>query len=271
MAKSNKKSQNTENNSATDKLTLEEAEEEKNKEMLALIDLVNIVRYSKNKIKSDLAFKKILEVLDPKIKQLSYQFIIPGYSKEDNYQEALFALRYKAIKDYDQSRSNLGPISKFDNFAMLCMRRHLSTKYKASCQNKSVTLNKAKSIDQDRSSSSKSEDNLFLSDIIPQKNSDVAKKVQDKEHFNIFMSKLFHRLSEFERQILKLYEHKYSYSEMIDIINRKYGKDSVEVKSVDNALSRIKRKSIESMKKILKDEGCTTEEIKKFFSKKRKK
>lgn len=228
---------------------------------LLFIKLVNIVRKSKNKERSNEAFDKILELLKSKINRMSKKFKIPGCSDQDVYQESLYALRYKAIKDYDSKKSNISSISRFDTFAMLCIRRHLSTEYKSSHRNKSITLNKAQSIDQDRARSSRSEDNLFLSDIIQQKNSDVAKKVQDNEYFKNLMTKIYEKLSDFEKQVLKLYKCRYTYDEMIKILNKKNKKKDADVRSIDNALMRIKAKSLKVLKKIMKDEGMEDGEI----------
>jgi len=267
-SKKNAKNKKTKiSNKDKKKKNIEDDTKEEEVAVLELIKLVNTVRRSKNKQKSDDAFTQIIEILSPKIKQLCYQFNIPGCSFEDVYQEAVVALRFKAIKDYDQTRSNLGPISKFDRFAMLCMRRHLSTKLKASYQNKSITLNKAQSIDQDRSSSSKSEDHLFLSDIIFQKNGDVSENIEDKEYFTVLMNRLNQKLSSFEKQVLKLYGYKYSYNEMVTILNKNLRKNKIEVKSVDNGLTRVKSKAYKIFKKMLEDEGFSQSDILKMFEK----
>jgi DNA-directed RNA polymerase specialized sigma24 family protein len=220
------------------------------KEILLLIELVEIVRRSRKKTKADIAFSEITKILKIKIDQLVYRFTIPGSQQQDVRQEALFALRYKAIKDYDQSRSLMKDISPFDKFAMLCMRRHLATKLKAAFQNKSRALTDAVSLDRDRGSSERSEENLFLSDIIPHPGKDVAEQIKDKEYFRLLMGHLCQKLSSFEKEVLRLYSHRYSYNEIADIINRRYKKKMIEVKSIDNALSRIKNKAKDVVEKF---------------------
>ena len=215
---------------------------EKDEQGSLLVNLVNVVRNSRKKDKSDDAFLKITEILKTKIDQLVYKFRIPGHNQQDIKQEALFALRYKAIKDYDQTRSTIKKVSPFDKFAMLCMRRHLSTRLKASFQNKSIALNRAVSIDSDRGSFSRDEENLFLSDIILHPDGDVSESTMKKEVFYILMRTLYVRLSDFEKQVLKLYSCKYSYNEIAEIIYGKGKNNQAAIKSIDNSLSRIKLK-----------------------------
>ena len=220
--------------------------EESHKRILLFIKLVNKIRRSKNNKDIDIAFDKILLMMKERISQISYKFKIPGFSAQDVFQEALFALRYKAIKDYDQRRSNIDVISPFDRFAMLCIRRHLSTKLKASYQNKSRVLNSSISLDQDRNvSNSGGDDVLFLADILPRTDKDIISELDEKEYRSLLFSKLFSKLSFFEKKVLRLYLQRYSYQEIRDIINKNKKAHRINVKSVDNALSRVKYKARE--------------------------
>ena len=100
------------------------------------VELVEIVRRSRIKTKSNAAYQEIEKRMKTKLQQIAFKFNIPGMNNEDIYQEALFALRYKAVKDYNADRGNdTGPYP-FDKFAILCIRRHLATSLKASYQNK---------------------------------------------------------------------------------------------------------------------------------------
>jgi RNA polymerase sporulation-specific sigma factor len=218
---------------------------------LDFVALVDIVRKSRNNDRTNKAFNEIERRMRPRLRQISYKFTIPGSSQADVFQEALFALRYKAIKDYDKTRGNdTGPYP-FEKFAVLCVRRHLSTKLKASYQNKSKVLNLSISLDQDRNDGS--ENNLFLANIVPCTEGGVLETVGDNEYHKRLFSQLFKKLSDFEKQVFVLYVQKRSYEEISDIINAKLKKSKkrhrANVKSVDNALSRIKNKSREIFKK----------------------
>jgi RNA polymerase sporulation-specific sigma factor len=209
---------------------------------LTYTQLVDIVRKSRNESHKNLAFNEIEKRMTVKIKQISYRFRIPGSNVKDVYQESLYALRYKAIKDYDETRGNdTGPYP-FDKFAVLCIRRHLSTKLKSSYQNKKKVLNSSISLDQDRSDSS--DDSLVLSDIVHSQDGSVLDDIEHSEYFKNLFKKLYEKLSKFEKQVFLLYIEKYSYDEISDKINKdKKTKTKINVKSVDNALSRIKHKA----------------------------
>jgi len=215
--------------------------DERKKEILDYISLVDTVRRSRNKVVADKAFEEIVKRLEVKIQQFAHSYRIPGCEPEDIYAEAMLALKYKAIQDYDQTRSDLRDISPFDKFAMLCIRRHLSTKRKSSYQNKHKALNTASSLNEDRSSGSNSDDSLCLSDIVPQNNKDILKTIYTKEHYRMLLTRLVSKLSDFEKEVFIWYCKKLSYEQITEKINS--GKrNKVPVKSIDNAISRIKQK-----------------------------
>ena len=201
------------------KTNLAETKDDKDKEVrreeiLLYIKLVDGVRKSKNKVEEDLNFGEIVELLDPRIKKVSNRFdrLTPGVSSADVYQEALYALRYKAIKDYDQSRCNHSDISPFDHFAMMCITRHLSTKLKASFQNRSKILNLSVSLNQDQNNNEDS--NLYLCDIVTDDEEDVLHCLTKNEYNRKLLVNLFKKLSKFEKQVFVHYAHGDSYSDI---------------------------------------------------------
>lgn len=210
-------------------------------ENLRFIELIEIVRTTKNpKIEND-AFIEIYERLKPRIQKMTNRFTIPGLNHDDIMQEALLALRIKAIKDYDQERGNGEGPAPFDRFALLCIRRHLSTEFKSSLQNnRKKVLNQSLSLDQE---SKGSDDDLSLSSIIPSVDGDILSGLQEREYFRNLMTNLVKHLSRFEREVLGLYAQRLSYEEIADKINERRVKIKVNVKGVDNALSRIKKKA----------------------------
>lgn len=221
-------------------------------------DLVDIVRsrgrVDKNKVNA--AYNEIHYRMKTKIGYLVRKFYIPGHTVDDINQEALFALRYKAIPDYKKEVIGKNGPYPFDKFAVLCIRRHLSTLLKTCYQNKQKTLNTSLSLDQDRNDSS--EEALFLVDIIPRTEGTILEELGDKEYHNFLFNKLYEKLSKFEKQVFLLYSQRYSYEEMAVLIRRKAKKDGTKnqkkktkdiVKSVDNALSRMKQKAKEIFQK----------------------
>ena len=225
------------------------------------IELIDVIRKSRKKDKVNEAFSEILLMLDPKIKQIIYRFNIAGFSYDDIYQEAQIALRYKAIKDYDQTRgSGEGPYP-FDKFAILCIRRHLSTILKSSYQNKKRALNFSVSLDQDRnvngSQNSSLDDFMTLIEIYPQTKGSVLDNVEKKEYYKSLFQSVFDKLSDFEKEVFVLYVQKYSYEEMAKIINKnnkKNNKPKVDIKSIDNSLMRLKLKGKKILKSFEKEE-----------------
>ena len=217
------------------------------------VELVYLIRKKTrrgkiSKIKINEAFEELLRRIHSRIMQIVMQFRIPGFSHDDIYQEALSALRYKAIPDYDQEKIGSGP-NPFDKFASLCIRRHLSTVQKQSWQVKRKVLNTSISLDQDRNTNS--DEQLFLSDIIAITDGNILKSIGDKEYYKQLFGSLFTKLSKFEKIVFKLYIQKYSYDEMAEIINKNMSnKEYINVKSIDNALSRIKQKGIMVFKKF---------------------
>lgn len=211
-------------------------------EILSFSKVIDRVRKPKNAKDAEEAFNIILKALDQRIKSLCFKFRIHGLDHSDIYQEALYALRYKAIKDYDRLRGATGGWAPFDRFALLCIRRHLATELKSSHQIRKIPLNTAKSLDQDNNIGG--DDDLSLINIVPRTEGDVGSQVADKEYMRKIYTALFEKMSPFEKQVFILFVKKCSYEEISEIINeRKNTKINVDIKSVDNALSRIKEKA----------------------------
>jgi RNA polymerase sporulation-specific sigma factor len=218
-------------------------------EILYYIKLINKIRRSKDEQKINEAFTLVIKGLDPKIKKICNRYRIPGHDFDDIYAEALFALRYKAIKDYDEDRgSGEGPAA-FDRFALLCIRRHLATTLKTAHQNRKKILNGCIPLHQDNRSSG--DDDLSLINILPATKGDILTEVQQSEEFKTLVNNLLKKLSKFEKNVFYLYARQYTYEEIADIINGKFPqKDVVDIKGVDNALSRIKNKGKTLMKRV---------------------
>lgn len=185
-------------------------------------------------------FKDIVDQINPLITKIVNKFNIPGYEKSDLYQEALVALRFKAIKDFKTDRIIGDDMIGFEKFAALCTKRHLSTLLKTSFQNKKFALNSSISI---HAESKNNEDDFNLADIMDSGEADSIEKAERKEEFRILLAKLIDGLSDFEKKVLMLYAQKFSYKEISDFINSSNSGIRVNIKGVDNALSRIKTKA----------------------------
>ena len=228
-------------------------------EVIYYIKLVDIVRRSSNPVEVNDAFRLISEGLDQKIKKVASRFKIPGHSRDDIYQECLCALRWKAIKDYDVERgTEPGKPARFDRFALICVRRHLATTLKTAYQNRHRIQNESKSLDQDRG---KSNDELSLVNLVCGQDGNVLGDIERKEFFKVFISKLMSHLSIFEKQVFYLYAQQHTYEEIAKMINAKQ-KTRIKIKSIDNALSRIKAKVWELAERL---QGQYAEELKQYM------
>lgn len=247
--KTGKKQKVKQNISSVVKLETAEAIDARTEEQqknLRCLQLINIVRKSKDENKANRAFQELVGMLIPKIQKVVNRFNIPGYDSSDILQEALYALRYKAVKDYDKERGNGDGPAPFDKFALLCIRRHLATEFKSSYQNKKRVLNQSVSIDKEtnNNNSQSSDSEIYLSNIISDnKMPDVLSQVSENEYFENLQTLLYNNLSKFEREVYLLYAQKFSYEEIAQKINDKRNKILVNIKGVDNALSRIKHKA----------------------------
>jgi len=216
-------------------------------EKLGYEELVEVVRGRARNDRKNKAYNEIEKRIKVKVFYITRQFYIPGFNYDDILQEALYALRFKAIPDYDKTRGRDNKPYPFDKFAMLCIRRHLSTILKSSFRNKEKALNTSFSLDQDRSSHD--DENLYLVDILSGSSGPLVEEIGQKEYYNNLVKGLYSRLSKLEKNVFILYTCRYSYDEITFKINKFYkskgGKKTVNVKSVDNALSRIKIKAKE--------------------------
>ena len=203
--------------------------------------LIESVRGTGDESEINQSFEEILEKLRPRIQRMVNKFSIRGLDSFDVMQEALYALRYKAIKDYDETRGTIQGVAPFDRFALLCIRRHLSTEFKSSLQNnRKKVLNESISLNAE---SQGNNDELSLINIIASQDGNVLDDIQEKEYFQGLMGNLLKGLSKFEREVLVLYAQRFTYEEIADRINEKRIKIKVNVKGIDNALSRIKNKA----------------------------
>lgn len=228
-------------------------EQVESKYNLKCIKLINCIKKEKTVESANQAFEELLRMLLPKVQKVVSRFNIPGYDHSDILQEALYALRYKAIKDYDRERGTGEGPALFDKFALLCIRRHLATEFKSSFQNKKRVLNQSLSIDKENnrnSNNSNNEEDVVLSNIIADKdNENICELVGDNEYYRDLQLSLLNSLSSFEKEVYILYAQKYSYEEIAEKINGKRSKITINIKGVDNALSRIKQKGREILDK----------------------
>lgn len=214
---------------------------ERQTEIATYIDLVNKFKAEPDKVKQDQIFNELLSLLNPRINTIVNCFHIAGMDRSDVYQEALFALRFKAIKDYNSLASNgTGGPSPFDMFAQLVIRRHLGT-IGSTAKKKKQTLNRASSIDADVTCHEYDNEN-HMSDLIATNDVDISER--DNQYH--ILNQLYRLLSPLEKRVFLLDARGLSYKEIAEKINyRRRQVNRVDLKGIDNAKSRIKAKGRE--------------------------
>lgn len=154
-------------------------------------------------------------------------YFLIGADKEDIIQEGMIGL-YKAIRDYEKDK-----LSSFKGFAELCITRQIITAIKSATRQKHIPLNSYVSLD--KPIYDEESDRTLLDVIAGSKAIDPQELLVNQEKYGDTELKLSELLSELEREVLHLYLDGRTYQEISVELNR-------HVKSIDNALQRVKRK-----------------------------
>lgn len=154
-------------------------------------------------------------------------YFLIGADREDIVQEGMIGL-YKAIRDYRE-----GKLSSFKAFAELCVTRQIITAIKTATRQKHIPLNSYVSLD--KPIYDEESDRTLLDVIAGSKAIDPQELIVNKEKFADMEEKMAELLSDLEKKVLTLYLDGRSYQEISVELER-------HVKSIDNALQRVKRK-----------------------------
>jgi RNA polymerase sigma-H factor len=155
-------------------------------------------------------------------------YFLIGADFDDIEQEGMIGL-YKAIRDYRFDR-----LASFRAFAELCVTRQIITAIKTATRQKHQPLNQYVSISGVRGSDDPGEHSVekLLDD---HHIADPADEVVSNERIATMRASMARMLSALEVDVLRLYVEGRSYQEIGEHLGR-------HVKSIDNALQRIKRK-----------------------------
>ncbi|HMC52437.1 MAG TPA: RNA polymerase sporulation sigma factor SigH [Acidimicrobiales bacterium] len=155
-------------------------------------------------------------------------YFIVGADADDIEQEGMIGL-YKAARDFKPERQ-----TSFRAFAELCITRQVITAIKTATRQKHQPLNRYVSISGVRGGDEPGErslEDLLVSHHTP----DPAETVLASERMAQMRQSMSDMLSGLEVDVLRLYVEGKSYQEIGEQLGR-------HVKSIDNALQRIKRK-----------------------------
>jgi len=154
-------------------------------------------------------------------------YFLIGADREDIIQEGMIGL-YKAIRDFKSDK-----LASFRAFAELCITRQIITAIKTATRQKHIPLNSYVSLN--KPIYDEESDRTLLDVLSGNKVTDPEELVISREEFVDIESKMGEFLSELEREVLSAYLDGKSYQEIAQELNR-------HVKSIDNALQRVKRK-----------------------------
>jgi RNA polymerase sporulation-specific sigma factor len=155
-------------------------------------------------------------------------YFLVGADRDDIVQEGMIGL-YKAIRDFREDRE-----TSFKAFAEICITRQIITAIKTATRQKHTPLNSYVSLNNPISEAD-DPDRLYMDFLASDKALDPAEVVISAEEAESIKTNFRDMLSGLETQVLVLYIEGRSYQEIADDLDR-------HVKSIDNALQRIKRK-----------------------------
>jgi len=157
----------------------------------------------------------------------SRSYFLVGADREDIVQEGMIGL-YKAIRDYRIER-----LASFRAFAELCITRQIITAIKAATRQKHQPLNSYISLN--KPIYDEESDRTLLDVLKSGKLSNPEQLFIGKETYELIEGEINEMLSDLEYDVLQEYLEGKSYQDIADSIGK-------HVKSVDNALQRVKRK-----------------------------
>ena len=194
-------------------------------------DLVEITK-SGDKSAFEYLLNKYKELVNIKVSK----YYIVGAEKDDIIQEGLIGL-FKAIKSYKSDMKN-----SFKSFANMCIERQLITAIKSSNRQKHMPLNSYLSLnvsayDEEDGKSDTPLIDVFNTTLIE----DPLDTITKKEYYQNIEKTIDKSLSDFEKKVLNKYINGKSYIEIAEDLD-------TPVKSVDNAIQRIRKKAIKGLK-----------------------
>jgi len=156
-------------------------------------------------------------------------YFLAGGDSEDLIQEGLVGL-YKAVRDFRPDKE-----TSFRSFAELCVTRQIITAIKTATRFKHAPLNTYVSFSHTPAGQD-TDGECTLGDALPAPSvNDPSVGVISTEELQALVGCLKTTLSSLEADALRLYLEGSSYEQMAEVL-------SVDTKTIDNALQRVKRK-----------------------------
>lgn len=190
-------------------------------------ELINLIK-SGNKHALNFLLEKYKELVNMKVSK----YYIIGAEKEDITQEGMIGL-FKAIKSFNNQKQN-----SFKTFANLCIERQLITAIKTSNRQKHMPLNSYLSLN---TAAYEEDDTITLLDVFDSHSiEDPLDTITKKEYYKTVENNIEKSLSKFEKKVLENYMNGDSYIKIAEKLD-------TPVKSIDNAIQRIRKKATKSI------------------------
>lgn len=161
------------------------------------------------------------------VRSKARSYFLIGADHEDIVQEGMIGL-YKAIRDFKEEK-----LSSFRAFAELCITRQIITAIKTATRQKHIPLNSYVSLN--KPIYDEESDRTLLDVITEGWAANPEDMLINREDIGAIEGRIGEMLSGLEKQVLLEYLEGKSYQEISQEMGR-------HVKSIDNALQRVKRK-----------------------------
>lgn len=190
-----------------------------------------VVAYSNSG--DDLAQDHLIRKYKNFVRAKARSYFLVGADSEDIIQEGMIGL-FKAIRDF-----NIEKNSNFKAFAELCVKRQIITAIKTATRQKHIPLNSYVSLNKPIYDD---ESERTLLDVLTAKRSMNPETLFiSKQEVTSIKKEIGKHLSKLEWEVLTCFLAGESYQEIAEELNR-------PVKSIDNALQRVKKKLEKYMK-----------------------
>lgn len=187
-------------------------------------DLVRAYKENANQDAANILYERYKDT----VKHKATALFITGGDKDDLIQEGMIGL-FNAVRDFDLERN-----VKFTTFASICIERQMQNAIKASNRQKNFPLNAYISLDQPVGTGDEGDmtigDNLAADDFY---NPEYA--YLNREEIQTINEDAKHKLSSFEKEVFALSQKGQNYKQIATALKK-------SPKSIDNALTRIKKK-----------------------------
>ena len=160
------------------------------------------------------------------VRSKARSYFLMGADKEDIIQEGMIGL-YKATRDFEP-----GHQVNFKGFAEMCITRQIISAIKGASRQKHIPLNSYISLNKPAYDDS---ERTLIEVLETEKNLDPQEVVINREQYALIKEVMEAVLSPLEWEVLRGYMDAKSYQEMAEEHHR-------SVKSIDNALQRVKKK-----------------------------